>query len=50
MLERRGRILLYLALWLFIGGLLASLLVGQGGLDWRGALLVALPELTCTAL
>jgi len=43
MLERRGRILLYVALWLFIGGLLASLLVGQGGLDWRGALLVALP-------
>ena len=42
-LERRGRVALYLALWLLIGGLLAALLVGQGGLGWTAALLVALP-------
>ena len=42
-LERRGRVALYLALWLLIGGLLAALLVGQGGLAWSAALLVALP-------
>lgn len=42
-LERRGRIGLYLALWLFIGLLLAALLTGQASLDWRSALLVALP-------
>ena len=42
-LQRRGRTTLYAALWLLIGGLLSALLVGQGGLDWGGALLVALP-------
>ena len=42
-LQRRGRTTLYAALWLLIGGLLSALLVGQGGLDWAGALLVAVP-------
>ena len=42
-LERRGRVVLYLALWLLIGGVLAALLAGQGGLGWDAALLVALP-------
>jgi two-component system sensor histidine kinase AlgZ len=42
-LERRGRVGLYLALWVLIGLLLAALLTGQAGLDWRSALLVSLP-------
>ena len=40
---RRGRVTLYLALWLLIGGLLATLLAAQGTLGWGGALVVALP-------
>ena len=42
-LQYRARIVLYLALWLLIGGVLATLLAGQGGLGTRAALLVALP-------
>ena len=42
-LERRGRVLLYAALWLLIGALLAALLAGQADLSWRTSLLVALP-------
>lgn len=42
-LERRGRLGLYAALWLFVGLLLAVLLTGQAGLDWTSSLLVALP-------
>ena len=42
-LERRGRLGLYFALWLLSGLLLAALLAGQAGLDWRSALLVSLP-------
>ena len=42
-LQRRARFVLYIALWLLIGGLLATLLVGQGRLTARASLLVALP-------
>ena len=42
-LARGGRLALYLALWILVGGLLAALLAGQGGLTWRAAFAVALP-------
>jgi len=43
MFERRGLLVLYVALWPLIGALLAALLVGHGGLGWGAALLVSLP-------
>jgi two-component system sensor histidine kinase AlgZ len=42
-LARGGRLALYLGLWGLVGGLLAALLAGQGGLTWRAASAVALP-------
>jgi sensor histidine kinase YesM len=40
----RGRVLaLYLGVWVFVAGLLASLLVGQAAMSWWSAALVALP-------
>ena len=42
-LARGGRLALYLGFWIFVGVLLASLLVTQARFDWREASLVALP-------
>jgi two-component system, LytTR family, sensor histidine kinase AlgZ len=42
-LSRRGHLAVYLLLWLLMGGLLAALLTGQGGLAWTYAAAVALP-------
>ena len=45
-LARRGRLALYLGLWVLVGVLLAALLAGEGRLEWRAAALVALPLAT----
>ena len=45
-LARRGRLGLYLGLWVVVGVLLAGLLAGEGGLGWRVAAVVALPLAT----
>ena len=42
-LARGGRLALYLGFWIFVGGLLAELLVTQVQFDWPQATLVALP-------
>ena len=42
-LARRGRLALYLALWVLVAGLLAALLAGRMGLTWLQAALVVLP-------
>jgi hypothetical protein len=38
-----GRLALYLGVWVFVGGLLAALLVGRVTTTWTGAALVAVP-------
>jgi len=43
LLARRDHLAIYLALWLLVGGLLATLLVGERGLPWGFASAVALP-------
>lgn len=43
LLARGERLALYLALWIIVGALLASLLSGEGGLSMRAAVLVAFP-------
>lgn len=43
LLARGGPLVLFLGLWAFVGGLLATLLVAGGGLGWTAALAVALP-------
>lgn len=43
LLVRGERLVLYLALWLIVGALLASLLAGEGGLSTREAGLIAFP-------
>jgi len=43
LLGRSGRLALYVGLWSLVGAVLALLLVGQTGLGWSGALLLALP-------
>lgn len=43
LLARGERLVLYLALWIIVGALLASLLSGEGGLSIRAAILVAFP-------
>ena len=48
-LARGGRLALYLLLWLLVGGLLAALLVAQGGLAWTQAAVVSLPLATAYA-
>lgn len=42
-LARGQRLVLYLALWMFVGLLLAGLLVGQTTLGWSPAIAIALP-------
>src|SRR5262245_16888395 len=42
-LERGGRLALYLSLWVLVGGLLTLLLGGRTGLTWLQALAIALP-------
>lgn len=43
LLARGERLTLYLALWIIVGALLASLLSGQGGLSTRAAAVLAFP-------
>ena len=43
LLARGERLALYLALWIIVGALLASLLAGEGGLTHRAAAVVAFP-------
>ena len=43
LLARGERLALYLALWIIVGALLASLLSGEGGLSTRAAAVVAFP-------
>ena len=43
LLARGERLALYLALWIIVGALLASLLAGEGGLTTRAAAVVAFP-------
>lgn len=43
LLARGERLTLYLALWLIVGALLASLLAGEGGLGTRAAAVIAFP-------
>jgi hypothetical protein len=42
-LARTGRLALYLALWVTVGGLLGALLVAQLGIAWTAAALTAVP-------
>jgi two-component system sensor histidine kinase AlgZ len=48
-LARRGRLALYLGLWVLVGLLLAALLAGEGRLGWEVAVIVALPLATAFA-
>ena len=43
LLARGERLALYLALWIIVGALLASLLAGEGGLSARAAAVIAFP-------
>ena len=43
LLARGERLALYLALWIIVGALLASLLAGEGGLSPRAAAVIAFP-------
>ncbi|MDQ3487776.1 MAG: histidine kinase [Acidobacteriota bacterium] len=43
LLARGERLALYLALWIIVGALLASLLAGEGGLSTRAAAVIAFP-------
>jgi hypothetical protein len=48
-LARGGPLALYLGVWVLVGGLLATLLVAQGGLQWSESIAVALPLATTYA-